>query len=82
MQYKSSCNVPTVLVTQLYLVQCQLVEAFEQVEQGLNVIGATAVEDKLQVGVKETIEKLRIAGIKVNKMYKVVSETYIKYGYQ
>jgi len=57
------------------------VEAFEQVEQGLNVIGATAVEDKLQVGVKETIEKLRMAGIKVNKMYKVVSETYIKYGY-
>ena len=34
-------------------------------EQGLQVIGATAVEDKLQDGVKETIEKLRIAGIKV-----------------
>ena len=34
-------------------------------EQGFQVIGATAVEDKLQDGVKETIEKLRIAGIKV-----------------
>lgn len=29
------------------------------------MIGATAVEDKLQDGVKETIEKLRMAGIKV-----------------
>ena len=45
----------------------QLVEAFKEVEQGFTVIGATAVEDKLQDGVKETIEKLRIAGLKVSE---------------
>ena len=42
-----------------------MVRAYEEVEQGFTVIGATAVEDQLQDGVKETIEKLRIAGIKV-----------------
>lgn len=43
----------------------QLVRAYAEVESGLTVIGATAVEDKLQEGVKNTIEKLRAAGIKV-----------------
>lgn len=43
----------------------QLVQAFAEAEQGFTVLGATAVEDKLQDGVRETIEKLRIAGIKV-----------------
>jgi len=50
------------------------VEAFEQVEQGLNVIGATAVEDKLQVGVKETIEKLRMAGLSCGEQCVYCSE--------
>ncbi|XP_033119823.1 probable phospholipid-transporting ATPase IF [Anneissia japonica] len=38
---------------------------FEIAEQELHLVGATAVEDELQDGVPETIEKLREAGIKV-----------------
>ena len=36
-----------------------------EVESGLTLIGATAIEDKLQVGVPETIQKLKDGGIKV-----------------
>lgn len=35
------------------------------IESNLNLLGATAIEDKLQDGVPETIEALRQAGIKV-----------------
>lgn len=35
------------------------------IEKGLHVIGATAIEDRLQDGVPECIEKLAMAGIKV-----------------
>nr|XP_006825887.1 PREDICTED: LOW QUALITY PROTEIN: probable phospholipid-transporting ATPase IF-like [Saccoglossus kowalevskii] len=41
-----------------------LAEAYDEVENNLHLLGATAIEDKLQDGVHETIEKLRIAGIK------------------
>lgn len=37
----------------------------EEVEASLIFLGATAVEDKLQEGVKDTISKLRQAGVKV-----------------
>ncbi|EPE10524.1 phospholipid-transporting atpase 1 [Ophiostoma piceae UAMH 11346] len=37
----------------------------ESLEQNLDLIGATAIEDKLQIGVPETIEKLRRANIKI-----------------
>ncbi|PWN43226.1 phospholipid-translocating P-type ATPase [Ceraceosorus guamensis] len=40
-------------------------EACEKIEYGLTLLGATALEDKLQVGVPETIEKLHQAGIKL-----------------
>ncbi|XP_048588932.1 phospholipid-transporting ATPase IF isoform X3 [Nematostella vectensis] len=43
----------------------QLAEVFEEVECNLHLLGATAVEDKLQAGVPETIEAMREAGIKV-----------------
>ncbi|KAI1841589.1 hypothetical protein JX265_004681 [Neoarthrinium moseri] len=39
--------------------------AGEMIEQSLDLIGASAIEDKLQVGVPETIEKLRRANIKI-----------------
>ncbi|KAI3396407.1 hypothetical protein diail_12215 [Diaporthe ilicicola] len=39
--------------------------AAEVIEQGLELAGATAIEDKLQHGVPETIDKLRRASIKV-----------------
>jgi magnesium-transporting ATPase (P-type) len=37
----------------------------EEIESGMTLLGATAVEDKLQEGVAETIESLRRGGIKV-----------------
>lgn len=40
-------------------------EVSELLEQHLDMVGASAVEDKLQDGVPETIEKMRQAGIKV-----------------
>ncbi|XP_074634074.1 phospholipid-transporting ATPase IF-like isoform X2 [Acropora palmata] len=43
----------------------KLARVYEEVERELHVIGATAVEDRLQDGVPETIEALREAGIKV-----------------
>jgi magnesium-transporting ATPase (P-type) len=35
------------------------------IERDLTLLGATAIEDQLQEGVRETIMKLTVAGIKV-----------------
>ncbi|XP_060098563.1 phospholipid-transporting ATPase IF isoform X3 [Heteronotia binoei] len=43
----------------------RLAEAFNFIEKDLELLGATGVEDKLQDKVQETIEALRLAGIKV-----------------
>ena len=43
----------------------QMANAFNEIEQGLTLLGATAVEDRLQDGVPETIISLREAGIQV-----------------
>ncbi|ETE66027.1 putative phospholipid-transporting ATPase IF [Ophiophagus hannah] len=43
----------------------QLAEAYNFIEKDLELLGATGVEDKLQDKVQETIEALRLAGIKV-----------------
>ncbi|XP_020622281.1 probable phospholipid-transporting ATPase IF isoform X1 [Orbicella faveolata] len=43
----------------------QLARVYEEVERDLHVLGATAVEDRLQDGVPDTIAALRDAGIKV-----------------
>ncbi|EDV25711.1 uncharacterized protein TRIADDRAFT_56098 [Trichoplax adhaerens] len=43
----------------------KLASAYDYVERDLTIIGATAVEDKLQECVTETLESLREAGIKV-----------------
>ena len=37
----------------------------EQLEQGFELIGSTAIEDKLQEDVGETLEFIKSAGIKV-----------------
>ena len=39
--------------------------AAEIIEKDLHLLGATAIEDKLQEGVPETIHTLQMAGIKV-----------------
>ncbi|XP_074047111.1 phospholipid-transporting ATPase IF isoform X3 [Macrotis lagotis] len=43
----------------------KLMEAFHFIERDLLLLGATGVEDRLQDKVRETIEALRMAGIKI-----------------
>ena len=45
--------------------ETRLEEAAELIEQDLFLLGATAIEDKLQVGVPEAISDLITAGIKI-----------------
>ena len=45
--------------------QEQIEAAGEMIEQSFSLVGASAIEDKLQKGVPETIEKLRRANIKI-----------------
>jgi len=42
-----------------------LSEVYEEIEVGMTLIGATAIEDKLQDGVPEAIANLGKAGIKM-----------------
>ncbi|KAL2269001.1 hypothetical protein VTJ83DRAFT_3847 [Remersonia thermophila] len=51
--------------TSLVKRQERIEEAAELIEQDFDLAGATAIEDKLQAGVPETIDKLRRANIKV-----------------
>lgn len=43
----------------------KLDSVYEEIEQNMILIGATAIEDKLQDGVPETIANLALAGIKI-----------------
>ena len=45
--------------------ESKLNQAYEKIESNLNLIGVTAVEDKLQEGVENTLLCLRQAGIKI-----------------
>ncbi|KAM0343845.1 hypothetical protein ACHAPU_008114 [Fusarium lateritium] len=45
--------------------QTRIEEAGDMIEQAFDLVGATAIEDKLQKGVPETIERLRKANIKI-----------------
>jgi len=40
----------------------------KEIEQNMTFVGATGIEDRLQDGVPETIEKLTRAGIKVQRL--------------
>ncbi|KAL5149168.1 Phospholipid-transporting ATPase 1 [Glycine soja] len=51
------------------------------VENSLAILGASSIEDKLQQGVPESIESLRIAGIKVWVLTGDKQETAISIGY-
>lgn len=52
-----------------------------RIESDLNLLGATAIEDKLQEGVSQAIEKLRRAGIKLWMLTGDKRETAINIGY-
>ncbi|KAG7193154.1 uncharacterized protein KQ657_000908 [Scheffersomyces spartinae] len=53
----------------------------EMMEHSLELIGATAIEDKLQEGVSDAIDKLRRAGIKLWMLTGDKRETAINIGY-
>jgi phospholipid-translocating ATPase len=61
--------------------QEQIEKAGEMIEQGLDLAGATAIEDKLQNGVPETIDKLRRANIKMWMLTGDKRETAINIGH-
>lgn len=48
-----------------------MTRAYDLMESGLTLLGVTAVEDRLQEDVQETLECLRIAGIKVSFYYTI-----------
>lgn len=52
-----------------------------QIENNLQLLGATAIEDKLQEGVSDAIDKLRRAGIKMWMLTGDKRETAINIGY-
>ncbi|EEQ37721.1 phospholipid-translocating P-type ATPase, flippase family protein [Clavispora lusitaniae] len=56
-------------------------EVGEKIETNLQLLGATAIEDKLQEGVSEAIEKLSRAGIKLWMLTGDKRETAINIGY-
>ena len=56
-------------------------QAFQELEQMAYIIGCTAVEDKLQEGVKETLVSLRDAGIQIAMLTGDKQETAINIGY-
>lgn len=61
--------------------EIQTEELASDLEQGVTLIGATAIDDKLQEGVPETIENLRKAGIKIWVLTGDKVETAISIGY-
>ena len=56
-------------------------KVYEKVERDLTLVGATAIEDKLQDGVSQTIANLQRAGIKVWVLTGDKQETAINIGY-
>lgn len=54
---------------------------YSQIEMNLIVIGSTAIEDKLQDGVDDTIRDLKEAGIKVWVLTGDKVETAINIGF-
>eukprot|EP00246_Nothoceros_aenigmaticus_P007096 TRINITY_DN20718_c0_g1_i1.p1 TRINITY_DN20718_c0_g1~~TRINITY_DN20718_c0_g1_i1.p1 ORF type:complete len:644 (-),score=97.52 TRINITY_DN20718_c0_g1_i1:654-2459(-) len=61
--------------------EARVEEVEDEIEKGWTVIGGTGVEDKLQVGVPETIDRLAQAGIKIWVLTGDKVETAINIGY-
>lgn len=58
-----------------------IAELYEEIERDLMLLGATAVEDKLQEGVIETVTSLSLANIKIWILTGDKQETAINIGY-
>ncbi|XP_069187233.1 phospholipid-transporting ATPase ID isoform X2 [Procambarus clarkii] len=54
---------------------------YEEIEKDLVLLGATAIEDKLQEGVPQTIANLAVAGIKIWVLTGDKQETAVNIGY-
>ncbi|KAH7283900.1 hypothetical protein KP509_34G030000 [Ceratopteris richardii] len=61
--------------------ELKLDEAADSIERELILVGATAVEDKLQSGVPECIDKLALAGLKIWVLTGDKMETAINIGF-
>ncbi|NXA43175.1 AT8B3 ATPase, partial [Eudromia elegans] len=59
----------------------ELDKLYEEMEQNLQLLGATAIEDKLQDGVPETIQLLKMGNIKVWVLTGDKQETAVNIGY-
>ncbi|KAF7663742.1 hypothetical protein LDENG_00202030 [Lucifuga dentata] len=59
----------------------ELAVLYEEIEQDLKLLGATAIEDKLQEGVPETIASLNLADIKIWVLTGDKLETAMNIGY-
>ncbi|XP_056901692.1 phospholipid-transporting ATPase ID isoform X2 [Takifugu flavidus] len=59
----------------------RLAAAYEEIEQDMMLLGATAIEDKLQEGVPETIAILSLANIKLWVLTGDKQETAVNIGY-
>ncbi|XP_032906520.1 probable phospholipid-transporting ATPase IM [Amblyraja radiata] len=59
----------------------QLSALYEDIEQDMMLLGATAVEDKLQEGVSDTIANLTLANIKIWVLTGDKQETAVNIGY-
>eukprot|EP00761_Pharyngomonas_kirbyi_P000391 gb/GECH01000391.1/.p1 GENE.gb/GECH01000391.1/~~gb/GECH01000391.1/.p1 ORF type:complete len:1222 (+),score=292.51 gb/GECH01000391.1/:1-3666(+) len=59
----------------------KVMEVYAEIEQDLELVGATAIEDKLQEGVPETIAELAMAKVKVWVLTGDKEETAINIGY-
>jgi phospholipid-translocating ATPase len=70
-------NATTSLVDRQTLIE----KAADRIESQLELIGATAIEDKLQNGVPDTIDRLRRAGIKLWMLTGDKRETAINIGH-
>ena len=76
--YDQFCKATKLLDEQRGLEMDRLADAFEN---GVSLLGSTAIDDKLQDGVPETIESLRRAGIKIWVLTGDKVETAISIGY-
>lgn len=61
--------------------QEQLDAIYEEIETDMTLVGATAIEDKLQDGVPDTIANLAAANIKIWVLTGDKQETAINIGY-
>ena len=80
-EYQSWKRVYLDATTSLVDRQQKIEEAGELIEQNLELGGATAIEDKLQSGVPETIDRLRRANIKMWMLTGDKRETAINIGH-